>query len=200
MTIHRLKTPLSEQSIRELGIGDIVYLTGLVVTARDAAHRRIVEYLKNNKPLPVDLRNGVIYHCGPVVKKTNSKWEVVAAGPTTSTRMELYEAEVIEKTGVRIIIGKGGMGSKTSEACRKHGAVYTTFTGGAGALAANSIEEVVTVEWLDLGVPEALWVFKVRDFGPLLVAIDSNGTNLIQEVIERAQRKRSEILAKLGLV
>uniref|UniRef100_A0A7C4H8J6 Fumarate hydratase n=1 Tax=Staphylothermus marinus TaxID=2280 RepID=A0A7C4H8J6_STAMA len=200
MTVFRIQTPVNEEDIRRLKAGDILYVTGLIVTARDAAHRRIIEYLKSGKPLPVDLKGGVIYHCGPVVKKTNSKWEVVAAGPTTSTRMELYEAEVIEKTSVRIIIGKGGMGSKTAEACRKYGAVYTTFTGGAGALAANAIEEVVTVEWLDLGIPEALWVLKVRDFGPLLVAIDSHGRNLIQEVIENAMKKRNDILMKLGVM
>ncbi|MEM0380118.1 MAG: FumA C-terminus/TtdB family hydratase beta subunit [Desulfurococcaceae archaeon] len=200
MTVFRIQTPVNEEDIRKLKAGDILYVTGLIVTARDAAHRRIIEYLKSGKPLPVDLKGGVIYHCGPVVKKTNSKWEVVAAGPTTSTRMELYEAEVIEKTSVRIIIGKGGMGSKTAEACRKYGAVYTTFTGGAGALAANAIEEVVTVEWLDLGIPEALWVLKVRDFGPLLVAIDSHGRNLIQEVIENAMKKRNDILMKLGVM
>ncbi len=199
MAVYKLKTPLPEEDVRKLRAGDIVYVTGIIVTARDAAHRRMLEYLGQGKEIPVDLKGGVIYHCGPVVRKTNSEWEVISAGPTTSARMELYEADVIEKLGVRMIIGKGGMGSKTAEACKKYGAVYTIFTGGAGALAANAIKRVVKVEWLDLGVPEALWVFEVEEFGPLLVAIDSTGRNLIAEVMENAFKKRDEILAKLGV-
>ena len=199
MPTYYLKTPISEEDIRKLRAGDIVYVSGIMVTARDAAHRRMLEYLKEGKPLPVDLRGGVLYHCGPVVRKKNGEWEVVAAGPTTSARMELYEATVIEKFDVRIVVGKGGMGSKTAEACKKYGAVYTIFTGGAAVLAANAIKRVIKVEWLDLGIPEALWVFEVENFGPLLVTIDSTGKNLIEEVIEGALKKRDEILAKLGV-
>jgi len=199
MPTYYLKTPISEEDIRRLRAGDIVYVSGIMVTARDAAHRRMLEYLKEGKPLPVDLRGGALYHCGPVVRKKNGEWEVVAAGPTTSARMELYEATVIEKFGVRIVVGKGGMGSKTAEACKKYGAVYTIFTGGAAVLAANAIKRVIKVEWLDLGIPEALWVFEVENFGPLLVTIDSTGKNLIEEVIEGALKKRDEILAKLGV-
>jgi len=135
MPTYYLKTPISEESIRKLRAGDIVYVSGIMITARDAAHRRMLEYLKEGKPLPVDLEGGVLYHCGPVVRKKNGEWEVVAAGPTTSARMELYEATVIEKFGIRIVVGKGGMGSKTAEACKKYGAVYTIFTGGAAVLA-----------------------------------------------------------------
>jgi len=199
MPTYYLKTPISEEDIRKLRAGDIVYVSGIMVTARDAAHRRMLEYLKESKPLPVDLRGGVLYHCGPVVRKKNGEWEVIAAGPTTSARMELYEATVIEKFGVRIVVGKGGMGSKTAEACKKYGAVYTIFTGGAAVLAANAIKRVIKVEWLDLGIPEALWVFEVENFGPLLVTIDSTGKNLIEEVIEGALKKRDAILAKLGV-
>jgi len=199
MPTYYLKTPISEEDIRKLRAGDIVYVSGIMVTARDAAHRRMLEYLKEGKPLPVDLRGGVLYHCGPVVRKKNGEWEVIAAGPTTSARMELYEATVIEKFGVRIVVGKGGMGSKTAEACKKYGAVYTIFTGGAAVLAANAIKRVIKVEWLDLGIPEALWVFEVENFGPLLVTIDSTGKNLIEEVIEGALKKRDAILAKLGV-
>ncbi|MCC6024956.1 MAG: FumA C-terminus/TtdB family hydratase beta subunit [Desulfurococcaceae archaeon] len=196
MAEYRLRTPLSESDVRRLRVGDIVYLTGVIYTARDAAHRRIVEYLKENKPLPFDLRGGVIYHCGPVVAKRGDQWIVLAGGPTTSTRMELYEYEVIEKLGVRMVIGKGGMGKRTAEACAKYGAVYATYTGGAGVLAAQSIKRVLDVYWLDLGIPEAVWVFEVEDFGPLVVAIDSTGRNLIEEVVEASTKKKEELLKR----
>ncbi len=195
MTVHHLSTPLSEEDVRGLRAGDIVYLSGIIVTARDAAHRRMIEYIERGEPLPIDLRGLAIYHCGPVVRRKNSEWEIVAAGPTTSARMELYEATIIEKLGVRMIIGKGGMGARTAEACRRHGAVYTVFTGGAAVLAAEAVEKVERVEWLDLGVPEALWVLRVRDFGPLLVAIDSHGRNLIEETLLRARERREAALS-----
>jgi fumarate hydratase subunit beta len=193
---YRLRIPLSESDVRRLRVGDIVYLTGVIYTARDAAHRRIVEYLKESKQLPFDLRGGVIYHCGPVVAKRDDQWIVLAGGPTTSTRMELYEYEVIEKLGVRMVIGKGGMGKRTAEACAEYGAVYATYTGGAGVLAAQSIKRVLDVYWLDLGIPEAVWVFEVEDFGPLVVAIDSTGRNLIEEVVEASTRKKEELLKR----
>ncbi len=192
MATYHLVTPLLDEDVRRLRVGDIVYLTGIIVTARDSAHRRLLEYVEKGLKPPLDLRGGVIYHCGPVVARTDHGWRVIAAGPTTSARMEIYEADVIEKLGVKMIIGKGGMGPRTTEACRKHGAVYTVFTGGAGALAADSIREVVGVEWLDLGIPEALWIFKVSDFGPLLVAIDSHGRNIIMENMEMARRRGEE--------
>ncbi len=197
MTIHRLNTPLTSEDVSKLRVGDIVYLSGIVITARDSAHRRMIEYYNAGKKLPVDLEGGVIYHCGPVVKKKNNHWEVIAAGPTTSARMELYEADVIEKYRVKMIIGKGGMGPRTVEACKKYKAVYTVFTGGAGALAANAIKEVVDVYWLDLGIPEALWVFRVEDFGPLLVVIDSYGNNLVSDVMSKAYSMRERILEEL---
>lgn len=200
MTIYHLRTPLQEEDVRKLKVGDVIYLTGIVVTARDAAHRRMIEYLREGKPFPIDLKGGAIYHCGPVVEKVNDEWRVVSGGPTTSTRMELYEADIIKYFGVRLIIGKGGMGSKTAQACKEFGAVYTTFTGGAGVLAANAIKRVVKAEWLDLGIPEALWVLDVENFGPLLVTIDTTGRNLTEEVVERAKRKREEILKKLGVI
>lgn len=196
MAEYRLRIPLSESDVRRLRVGDIVYLTGVIYTARDAAHRRIVEYLKESKLLPFDLGGGVIYHCGPVVAKRDDQWIVLAGGPTTSTRMELYEYEVIEKLGVRMVIGKGGMGKRTAEACAKYGAVYATYTGGAGVLAAQSIKRVLDVYWLDLGIPEAVWVFEVEDFGPLVVAIDSTGRNLIEEVVEASIRKKEELLKR----
>lgn len=193
---YRLRTPISEEDVRKLRVGDILYVTGVIYTARDAAHRRIIDYLKEGKPLPFDLRGGVVYHCGPVVAKRDGQWVVIAGGPTTSARMELYEYEVIEKLSVRVVIGKGGMGRRTAEACAKYGAVYATYTGGAAVLAAQSIKRVVDVHWLDLGVPEAVWVLEVEDFGPLVVAIDSTGRNLIEEVLERSVKKKEELLKR----
>jgi fumarate hydratase subunit beta len=178
---HRLRTLISEQEIRRLRVGDLVFVDGLVVTLRDAGHRRAIEYLRSGKRLPIDLAGLVLYHMGPVVRMSEGGWKIVAAGPTTSARLEVYEPELIEKAGVRLIVGKGGMGAKTTEACKRFGAAYAIYPGGAGALAAEAIEGVKMVEWLDLGIPEAMWVLKVRNFGPLMITIDSTGRNFYEE-------------------
>lgn len=171
----KLKTPLNPEDVLDLVVGDVVYLSGTVYTARDAAHRRILE-LSGRGELPFELEGAVIYHCGPVVRRTAGGWEVVSAGPTTSARMNPYLEEMLS-LGVRGIVGKGGM---RPEPFVGRG-VYFAFTGGAGSLAAMSIKRVLDVLWLDdLGVPEAVWVFEVRDF-PLLVAIDSTGKSLYSE-------------------
>ncbi|BAD86153.1 probable fumarate hydratase, beta subunit [Thermococcus kodakarensis KOD1] len=167
----KLKTPLGEE-VLELRAGDVVYLSGRIYTARDAAHRKILELSKKGK-LPFELEGAVIYHCGPVVRRKEDGWKVVSAGPTTSARMNRYLDEILS-LGVRGIIGKGGMevGPFVGRA------VYFAFTGGAGSLAAESVKRVVDVYWLDeLGIPEAVWVLEVEDF-PLLVAIDSRGNSL----------------------
>ena len=176
-----LRTPIKEEDVRKLRVGNTLFITGLIVSCRDAGHRRVLDYVKQGKKLPINLSGLVIYHVGPVVRKEEAGWEIISAGPTTSARMEMYEAEVIEKTGVRVIVGKGGMGAKTAEACKKFGAVYAIFPGGAGALAAKSIEKVERVEWLDLGIPEAMWILRVKDFGPLKVIIDSHGENFYEK-------------------
>ncbi len=172
-----LKTPLSEKEIRRLSIGDIVFLSGTIATARDQAHLRAIKETRRGKPIPVDFKQVALYHCGPIVRRVGDAWSVIAAGPTTSYRMENVEAEFIELFGVRMIIGKGGMGQKTAKALRKFGAVYCDFTGGAALLAAKAIVVVEDVAWLDLGVPEAIWRFSVKDFGPLLITMDSAGNN-----------------------
>lgn len=190
MTVYKLKTPVSEETVQKLRVNDTVYITGTIVTARDEAHKRAVEYIKENKRLPVDLKGLALYHCGPIMKKIDENWVVVAAGPTTSARMEPFESEVIKALGVRIVIGKGGMGSQTTKAMKDFGAVYCALTGGAGVLAANSIKKVDQVEWFDLGMAEALWVFEVEGFGPLIVAIDSHGNNLYSEIMKQAEKNR----------
>jgi len=199
MAEYKLTTPISEEDVRKIRVGDILYITGRIYSARDAGHRRALELLNSGKPLPVDFRNMVVYHVGPVVKKVGDEWEIVSAGPTTSARLEMYEAEFIEKTGVRVIIGKGGMGKKTAEACKKFGAVYAIFTGGAGALAAKAIEKGEGVEWLDLGIPEALWILKVKDFGPLTVTIDSTGRNFYEEMKEKVNENLKKAYSIIGL-
>ncbi|WP_461866299.1 FumA C-terminus/TtdB family hydratase beta subunit [Thermococcus sp.] len=165
--MRKLTTPLSQKDILKLRAGDVVYLSGVIYTARDMAHRRIIELGP-----PVDLEGAVIYHCGPVVRETGNSYEIVSAGPTTSARMNSYLEEILS-LGIRGIIGKGGMNPEPF----KGRAVYFAFTGGAGALAAKSIKRVIDVFWLDLGVPEAIWVLEVEDF-PLLVAIDPHGNSL----------------------
>lgn len=186
---YKLRTPLREEDIRSLNVGDIVYLTGIIVSARDAAHKRALELLEKGEKLPIDLRGLAVYHVGPVVRKTESGWEIISAGPTTSTRMEAYEADFIAKTGVRMIIGKGGMGPRTVEACKKHGAVYTIYPGGVAALAARAIKRVIDVYWLDLGIPEAMWVMEVENFGPLTVIIDSKGNNFYEKRYKEIREK-----------
>jgi len=178
---YKLTTPISEEDVRKLKVGDVIYLSGTVVSCRDLGHKRALEYLKRGKKLPLDLTGLALYHVGPIAKRERGKWVIVSAGPTTSARMEAYEAELIERTGLRLIIGKGGMGAKTTEACKRFGAAYAIFPGGAGALAARFIEKVEKVEWMDLGMPEAMWILKVRNFGPLMIAIDSHGRNFYKD-------------------
>ena len=194
MSIYRLKTPLSAEDVAKLRVGDTLYISGVVVAARDSAHKRMLEYIERGEKLPVDLRGGVVYHVGPVVRRTERGWEVISAGPTTSARMEAFEAEVIERLGVKLVVGKGGMGKRTAEAMKKHVAAYAIFTGGAGVLAAKAIKRVVDVYWLDLGMAEAMWVFEVENFGPLTVMIDSTGRNFYDELREEARRRIPEIL------
>lgn len=199
MAEYHLSTIISEEDVRRLKIGDLLFISGTVLSCRDAGHKRALGYLNEGKPLPVNFRGMVLYHVGPLVKKEGDKWKIVSAGPTTSARLEIYEAEFIEKTGVRVIIGKGGMGSRTAEACKKFGAVYTIFTGGAGVLAAKAIEEVEKVEWLDLGVPEALWVMRVKEFGPLTVIIDSKGENFYENMKGQVERNLKKAYSIIGL-
>jgi fumarate hydratase subunit beta len=198
MATYRLSTPLRDEDVEGLRVGDTLYVSGVLVSARDAAHARMLELLREGRPLPVDLRGGVIYHAGPVAKREGNGWRIIAMGPTTSARMEAFEADVIEKLGVKLIIGKGGMGRRTAEAMRRHKAAYAIFTGGAGVLAARAIRKVLDVHWLDLGMAEAMWVLEVEDFGPLTVMIDSTGRNFYDEAREKMRAKVPELVKELG--
>ena len=199
MATYNLTTPIREEAIRKLRANDVLYISGTIVTARDQAHKRALQLYKDGKKLPINLEGLAVFHCGPIVKKDGDEWKVVAAGPTTSTRMDIFEDEFIKNFKARVIIGKGGMGRKTTEAMQRNGAVYGAFTGGAAVLAAKAIKSVRTVEWIDLGMPEALWVFETEDFGPLTVAIDSHGNNLFEDVRKTTEENRQAIYQKLGI-
>jgi len=189
MAEYRLRTPISEDEARKLRAGDVIYISGVVVTARDQAHRRALELARRGEKLPIDLEGGVVYHCGPIVRQEGGEWKIYGFGPTTSARMEPLEPEFIEKFRVRVIVGKGGMFERTTEALKRFGAVYAQHPGGASALAVSSVKRVLGVHWLDLGMPEAVWVVEVEDLGPLTVTIDSTGRNLYLEVLEAARAR-----------
>ncbi len=194
MTI-KLKTPISEEEIRKLKVGDEVLLSGIIVTARDQAHKLMIE----EKPdfIREYLKESVIYHCGPVVRKNeDGSWSFVSAGPTTSIREEPYQADVICEYKVRGVIGKGGMGDKTLEGLKKCGAVYFHAVGGAGTLIANTVKRVVDVLKLEeFGTPEAFWVIEVEDF-PLVVTMDSHGNSIHKEVLKKSTERAKELLNK----
>jgi L(+)-tartrate dehydratase beta subunit len=173
-----LKTPIQSEDVEQLKIGDIVFLDGYLVTCRDMAHRRLIDM---GMKLPVDLDGLAILHAGPIVTKDGDGWKIVSIGPTTSMRMEVHEKEFIKQTGVKLVVGKGGMGPETVAGCAAHKAVHAVFPGGCAVLAASRVEEIERVEWLDLGMPEALWVTRVRNFGPLIISIDTHGNNLFDQ-------------------
>jgi tartrate/fumarate subfamily iron-sulfur-dependent hydro-lyase beta chain len=175
---YHLRLPVDAAAVTKLHAGDVVYVTGKVFTARDEAHLMMLE----TENLPFDPSEMALFHCGPLMKQKGKQWKVVSAGPTTSSRMELFEDRFLKRFGVRIIIGKGGMGEKTQKALQQYHSVYTSFTGGAGALAADAVERVEEVYWLDkLGMPEAVWVFQVKEFGPLVVSMDAHGSSLYKK-------------------
>jgi fumarate hydratase class I len=188
-----LRLPVSEQDIRALKVGDEVAISGVMITARDAAHKYMVE---QEAVEVVDvLRGGMVYHCGPVVRKQGEQWSFVAAGPTTSKREEPYEADVIARYGLRGVIGKGGMGERTLAACKEHGAVYLHAIGGLAVILARSVKRVRTVHHLeDFGAPEAMWEIEVERF-PAVVTMDSHGNSLHAEVL-RASTDRANEIAK----
>ena len=190
-----LTTPIKDEDLEDLRVGDVVYLTGHIVTCRDVAHRRLIEH---KRELPVDIRGGAIFHAGPIVRKLDDgKYEMVSIGPTTSMRMEKFEKEFIEQTGVKLIVGKGGMGPLTEEGCKKFKAVHAIFPGGCAVVAATQVEEIERAEWLDLGMPETLWVNRVKEFGPLIISIDTQGNNLIEKNKAEFNAKKAPIVKRI---
>jgi fumarate hydratase class I len=207
MANYLLSIPISEEEIRTLQAGDTVFLSGVIVTGRDAAHKYMVENFIWTDAVPESeqalygelqqlLKGSVIYHCGPVVRQQeDGRWEFVAAGPTTSIREEPYQADVIAHFGLSGVVGKGGMGAKTLRACQEYGAVYFHAVGGAASLIANAVKEVVTVHKKDeFGVPEAFWVIRVEDF-PVIVTMDTHGRSIHAEVENVSKEALKHLIA-----
>ncbi len=202
-----LQIPISEEAIRSLHVGDQVRLYGVMVTARDAAHKYIKDTFLSGREIPASERpihdqlkqlwaGGVMYHCGPVVSKDETgRWHFVSAGPTTSIREEPYEADVIRYFGLRAVIGKGGMGPKTLDACQKYGAVYLHAVGGAATLIASYVKEVLAVlKKEELGVPEAFWVVRVEGF-PAVVTMDAHGVSLHEKLYQESRARLEALLS-----
>ena len=191
-----LTTPIKGEDLEDLRVGDVVYLTGHIVTCRDVAHRRLIEL---KRELPVDLKGGAIFHAGPIVRKLDDgKFEMVSIGPTTSMRMEKFEREFIKQTGVKLIVGKGGMGPETAAGCQEGPAVHAIFPGGCAVLAATQVEEIEGAEWQDLGMPETLWINRVKEFGPLIISIDTKGNNLIAQNKVGFNAKKKPVLERIS--
>ncbi|NYF26301.1 fumarate hydratase [Sporosarcina sp. JAI121] len=187
-----LTAPISEEQIRDLNVGDVVKISGMMYTGRDAIHK----YLSENDS-PIDLDGQIIYHCGPVVlKNDDGSYEIKAAGPTTSIREEPYQGDIMKKFGIRAVIGKGGMGPKTLAALEEHGGVYLNAIGGAAQYYADCIKAVEGVDLLQFGIPEAMWHLRVKDF-TAVVTMDSHGNSLHADVDKSSLEKLSEFKEKV---
>lgn len=191
-----LNTPISSEDLKDIRIGDIIYISGTIVTCRDVAHRRLIE---EGIPLPVDLHGLAIFHAGPIVKDHgNDEYEMISIGPTTSMRMEKFEKEFIEQTGVKLIVGKGGMGKNTEEGCKEHKALHLVYPAGNAVYAARKVDRIKEVHWTDLGMPESLWVSEVTEFGPLIVSIDTEGNNIFENNKVEFNRKKDEVYESIA--
>ncbi len=185
----RLDYPFKKEDIRDLKVGDMVLISGKMYTGRDAVHKRIHDGVEP----PVNLENQIIYHCGPVVLEKDGKYEVKAAGPTTSIREEPYQWEVMRDHGIVGVIGKGGMGPKTLKGCQDYGCVYFHAIGGAAQVLAEKIKSVDNVYWRDLGSPEAIWELTVKEF-PVVVTMDSHGNSLHADVEQKSSSALKDLI------
>ena len=178
-----ITAPLKEEDARALKLGETVFMSGPVITGRDEMHIRALEYAREGKEVPKDIEESVLFHCGPIMlQREDGSWSVIAAGPTTSARMNKLEPEFIRRFKIRAIIGKGGMSADTIAAMKECGCVYLAATGGAAVSLAEGLSKCTGCEWLDLGMAEAMWRFQSDRFGPLVVAIDANGNSLYEKV------------------
>lgn len=190
----RLNLPLSAGDVADLIAGDMVLLNGKIITGRDRVHKFLVEERPKKEDFPCDLSGTVLYHCGPVMKKTEDGYQVVAAGPTTSMRVEMYEADIIRHYGLRGVMGKGGMGDKTLKALQEAGCVYLQTIGGAAAYLADRIVRTVDSWKLEaFGTTEAMWIFEVKDF-PAIVTMDSSGRSLHKDIENASLLKFKELI------
>ena len=206
--MHELTTPISDEAIRSLHVGEPVTITGIILTGRDTAHKWMYDtFIKKTRQPEGDdlvtyeaikpvLNGGIIYHCGPVVSGLDTKdYRFVAAGPTTSTREEPYQGDVMHHFNLKGVIGKGGMGAKTLKACQEVPGVYLHAIGGAASLIAQTVVKVLGVYKLEFGVPEAMWVIQVKDF-PAVVTMDSHGQSQHAVVEEKSKKVLEELLSK----
>ncbi|MBN1333787.1 MAG: fumarate hydratase C-terminal domain-containing protein [Synergistales bacterium] len=188
-----LSIPLKEEEIRDLHVGDVVYLKGPIFTSRDMGHFTIKQNLEEGKELPVNFEGSAVFHAGPVVKKKDDgTYDLVVIGPTTSIRMEPYY-KMMADLGVRAIIGKGGLAEGSLKQFKETGQVYLQAAPGCAVVLADGIADIENVFWLDLGVPEALWVLNATKFGPLVVGMDSHGLSVYQELKEKAEKRNKEL-------
>ena len=189
-----LTTPIKSEYLEDIHAGDIVYLTGTLVTGRDDVHRRVVH---EGMTSPYDFNGGAIFHAGPIVKESPEENQLIAVGPTSSIRMEADESEFIRMTGVKLLVGKGGMGPKTTEACQKYKTIHCVWVGGCAVSAASCVEKIEDCFWRELGMPECEWVMKVKEFGPLIVSIDTHGENLFVENKAKYAARKEECEAPI---
>ena len=198
--IHHLTFPVPEEEIRKLRVGDIVYLTGLIHTVRDMAHPRVLDALRKGEALPFNLGDSAIWHCAPIVyQDEGGKWHVTSAGSTTSSRFTEMGSQIVKLSGMRVTLGKGTMKQPAIDIFQETGSVFLNTTGGIAALYARQIEEVEDAYWLELGLPETVWALRVKDFGPLIVGIDSHGGSLYENMKLTMNKNLKEQCEKSGI-
>jgi len=200
-----INLPCKDDDLSGLKAGDVIYISGLLVTGRDEVYKRVTQ---EERSLPFDLNGMAVYHAGPIVSVNDplllqqdlsqqSRWKLISIGPTTSARMENSAAEFIKKTGVKIMIGKGGMGEKTALACREFKAVHCVYPGGCAVLGAGQIEKIEDCHWTEFGMAECMWVMRTLNFGPLIVSIDTYGNNLYAENYSYYHERKTAALNKM---
>ncbi len=193
MATYHLSTPLTEEDMRKLNVGDVVYLSGNLFTARDMAHFKIRALLEAGDPLPKDFQGAAVFHAGPVcLKNQDGSWRLNVIGPTTSIRMEPY-ADMVGRLGVKAVLGKGGMGEDTLKACQTYGYVYLQAAPGCAAKLAQGVERIVDVNWFEMGMPEAVWHLQAKAFGPLVVGMDTKGHSIYADLKRSAMEKIEEL-------
>ncbi|MFH1786690.1 MAG: FumA C-terminus/TtdB family hydratase beta subunit [archaeon] len=186
----QISSPMSEEEARQLKVGDAVLISGTLFTARDRAHLKLL----SGQKFGISLSGHILYHCGPIAKKTAEGYKVISAAPTTSSRMNKYEPELMRKYGIRGIIGKGGMDARVLDTLKEHGAVYFSTVGGTAALLAKSVVSVAGVYLKELGLPDAVWALNVKDL-PAVVTMDSTGNSLHEDVKKRSEKKMGELIS-----